>query len=276
MRLGLSNIALPAYDHLDHLKQLAAIGLQGIEVAPSRVWLDTWKGLSVADVEAYRVAIEAAELEVIGLHSLFFDHPELGLFKSAYARAASLDFLVHLSAVCRDLGGRTMIWGGGRRREAVSVDDAVAEAVNFMGELCRRIEGHGTVVCFEPLGPIDSDFINSAAESLHIVKTVDHPALQIQLDAKALVENDEACVETVKAMAGHLVHFHANEPKLAILGSSGLVDHAALGEMLYAASYGGYVSIEQRMSSAEGCIDDIRRSVRVLRDSYLPRRMKAI
>ena len=39
---------------MNHLKQLAAIGLQGIEVAPSRVWLDTWKRfLSVADVEAY-------------------------------------------------------------------------------------------------------------------------------------------------------------------------------------------------------------------------------
>ena len=67
--------------------------------------------------------MEAAELEAVGLHSLFFDRPELGLFKDPELRAGSLEFLTHLSAVCRDLGGKTLIWGGGRKRGEVPADE---------------------------------------------------------------------------------------------------------------------------------------------------------
>ena len=188
-KLAVSNIALSAYDHAAELGRLTDLGLSGVEVAPSRVWRDTWHGLTPALVAAYRRDVEAAGLGVVGLHSLFYDHPELGLFRDAETRARSLDFLVHLSAVCRDLGGRTLIWGGGRRLGDVGQAPARAEAQAFMAELCRRIEGHGTVFCFEPLGPDETDFINSAFDALAIVAAVDHPALRMQLDAKALVAN---------------------------------------------------------------------------------------
>ena len=93
------------------------------------------------------------------------------------------------------------------------------------------------MVCFwKPLGPIDSDFINSMTVT-HIVKTVDHPALQIQLDAEGIGWlMSDALSKADNGWA--LVHFHANEPKLTpITGLPGLVDHAALGEMLYATGY---------------------------------------
>ena len=181
---SVSNIALTAYRHGDELGRLAELGLGGIEVAPSRIWHDTWHELAAADVSAYRQAIENAGLSVVGLHALFYDHPELGLFRGEDGRRQTLDFLEHLSAVCRDLGGRTLIWGGGRRRDAVPADAAETEAIAFMAELCRRIADHGTCMCFEPLGPGDTDFINSALEALAIVEAVDHPALAVQLDAK--------------------------------------------------------------------------------------------
>ncbi len=50
VRFAVSNIALPAYDHATELGSLAELGLAGIEVAPSRVWQDTWKGLTAVDV----------------------------------------------------------------------------------------------------------------------------------------------------------------------------------------------------------------------------------
>ena len=109
---AISNIALPAYDHAAELGRLRDLGMEGLEVAPSRVWRDTWHGLTAADVSAYRHAVETAGLRVVGLHSLFFDQPDLGLFKAPEIRRQSLDFLEHLSAVCRDLGGRTLIYRG--------------------------------------------------------------------------------------------------------------------------------------------------------------------
>lgn len=268
MKHSVSNIALSAYNHVDELKQLPALGISGLEVAPSRRWHDTWHELTNADVVAYRHEIESAGLNVVGLHSLFFDHPDLGLFKEPQKRTESLDFLEHLSGVCRDLGGRTLIYGGGRRRGTVPADDARQETISFFGELCRRVENHGTCFCFEPLGPKDTDFINSARESLSIARAINHPAVRVQLDAKALVENNEAVSATFTTVAPMLVHYHANEPGLNVLGSSGSIDHKALGGMLRDIAYDGFVSIEQRMLNEDAPLDDIAASARVLRECY--------
>lgn len=268
MKHAVSNIALTAFEHADQLARLPELGIEGLEVAPSRKWHDTWHGLSNADVVAYRREIENAGLRVVGLHSLFFDHPELGLFKETEKRDESLDFLVHLSAVCRDLGGRTLIYGGGRKRGDVDAKSAHDETVAFFSELCSRIEDHGTCFCFEPLGPKDTDFLNSAFECLAITKELNHSAIRVQLDAKALVENDEAVAATFAAVAPQLVHYHANEPGLNVLGYSGTIDHAALGQMLRDIGYDGYVSIEQRQLNAEAPLDDVAASARILAEHY--------
>ena len=161
MKLASSNIALPAYDHVHELGGLREMGLEGVEVAPSRVWRDTWHGLTTRHVETYRKEVEAAGLEVVGLHSLFFDHPELGLFCSEEFSSQTLAFMVHLSAVCRDLGGKTLIYGGGRKRGDIPEDEAYKRTIDFCLTLCESIEDHGTCFCFEKeeplLGSLDTD-----------------------------------------------------------------------------------------------------------------------
>jgi sugar phosphate isomerase/epimerase len=267
MRLACSNISLPPFDHEWVFGELAALGLSGLEVAPSRVWRDTWEGLTAAQVDTYRRSVETAGLQVVGLHSLFFDHPGLGLFIPA-ERTRTLDFMVHLSALCRDLGGKTLIYGGGRRRGEMGEAEAMDELRAFLSELLPRIEGHGTKLCFEPLGPRDSDFLNTAFQCLAVAEEFRHPALGLQLDAKALVENAEVQVATFEAVKGRLDHFHANEPGLAILGSSGTVPHMELAGHLRTIGYVGWVSIEQRMFDTALSLDHVRQSAAFLRSVY--------
>ncbi len=268
---AVSNIALPAYDHREELRRLPGLGIEGLEVAPSRVWRDTWHGLKPADVGRYRRQVEAAGLRIIGLHSLFWDQPKLGLFRGPDVGARTLDFLTHLSALCRDLGGRTLIYGSGpaRRRGALSLESANAETIDFFGQLCLRIEGHATCYCFEPLAPEEADFINSAFDALNVVEAVNHPALRMQLDAKALVANGEATIDPFRAAAPYLAHFHANEPGLGVLSANGAVDHAEFGRFLREIGYGGFVSIEQRMVNEKDPLSDVARSAAVLSRCYL-------
>ena len=114
MKFSVCNIALRAFDHADDFGRLVEFGLDGIEVAPSRVWRDTWRGLTTVEVNDYRRRVENAGLSVVGLHSLFYDQPELGFSKEPALRARSLDFLQHMSKVCRDLGGPLPFPGVGR------------------------------------------------------------------------------------------------------------------------------------------------------------------
>lgn len=268
MHPAISNIALPAFDHSADLIKLVAMGYQGIEVAPSRIWQNTWDGLQNEQVNRYRTEIEQAGLKVVGLHSLVFDHPELQLFGDTASTEATLQFMAHLSSVCRDLGGRTLIWGGGRRRGTISADEAFDRAVEFMRTLCDKTSDHGTVFCFEPLGPSDSDFVNSVLEAKAIADAVNCHNLCIQIDAKALVENNEIDTDVFNAAASTLVHVHANEPGLGVIGSSGEVDHGRIGSMLYSLNYDRFVTVEQRMLSETHYLDDARESLRVLKTAY--------
>ena len=80
MPFSVSNIGLPPFKHEYMFESVKQIGFQGIEIAPSRIWQDTWQGLKSADVDAYRRQIENVGLDVVGLHSLFFDHPKKSFF----------------------------------------------------------------------------------------------------------------------------------------------------------------------------------------------------
>lgn len=267
-RIAVSNIGLPAFDHADALPRLAALGVAGLEVAPSRVWRDTWGGLASAEVEAYRKSVEAAGLTVVGLHSLFFDHPELGLFKGAESFERTVAFMLHLSALCRDLGGRTLIYGGGRKRGAVAMDPARAECDAFLDAVLPAMAAHGTVLCFEPLGPRDTDFLNTVAECRALVERRAHPALGLQVDAKALADNAEDVEAVMVASKGRIVHYHANDPGLVVVGSTGALDHPRLGAALASTGYDGWVSVEQRMLSEPGWLDDLSASVAAVRAAY--------
>jgi len=268
VKYAISNIALPQYQHCNELFELASLGFEGLEVAPSRVWSDTWKGQTALDIRRYRSHVEAAGLEVVGLHSLLFDQPELALCASTEKRRRLMEFFVHLSGLCRDLGGRTLIWGGGRTRGAMSAENAHRIAIDFFSQLCRRTEGHETVFCLEPLTPPDTDFLHSVRECKEIVDAVDHPGLQIQIDVKALAGNGELDLETVSAVADSLVHVHANEPGFGILGASEEIDHVVAGECLRLVGYDGYVSIEQKTIDPDDIFGPIRQSLKVLREAY--------
>ena len=68
---SVQSIALPSFDHAMHLNSVASLGIDAIEVAPSRIWRDTWHGLTSSKVSKYRRNIKDAGLGVVGLHSLF-------------------------------------------------------------------------------------------------------------------------------------------------------------------------------------------------------------
>jgi len=260
-KVAVSNIGLPPFAHTAAFPALAEAGVSGLEVAPSRVWQDT-KAITSPMVESYRRTANEAGLTIVGLHSLFFDQPGLGLFKGQDALEETIAFTLHLSALCRDLGGKCLVYGGGRRRGEMSLSMAKAEAEAYLDCILPVMAEHGTMMCFEPLGPKDTDFLNTAAECLELVRAWKHPALGFQLDAKALVDNGEASSAIFLQGSDVIRHFHANEPGLAVVGSSGQVPHHLFGRCLHEIGYQGWVSVEQRMVTAETAMDDIYRSVR--------------
>ena len=267
-KFAISNIALTPLAHSDELQVLSELGFTGLEVAPSRVWQDTWHGLTPAMVASYRRDVEAAGLNVLGLHSLLFDQKDMGLFADDAGRARVLDYMTHLSAVCRDIGGHTLIWGAGRWRHERSVADANAYAIDFFQDLDARVRDHGTCFCFEPLGPKNSDFLNSVIDAEKLVEALALPSVALHLDAKGITENAEMTLEIAALAKPYLKHVHVNEPGLGILGSTGDIDHVAFAEILSNIGYDRFISIEQRMIDPNDALGPVRQSAAYLTSVY--------
>lgn len=265
MRLALCNASLPAGAHGAWLPRLGEMGLQGLEVVPAATWDETWYGLSAGQVSRYGRQVRQAGLEVLGLQLSLAEHPGLGWFGDEQSSKETLAYLTHLSSVCRDLGGRTLVIGEGRWREGLDLPRAWRRSLAFFQDLCQRIEAHGTVVCLAPLGPLEGDFCNGAMDCRILADAVDHPALGLQLNARALVESGEMGRHSVFASHyGRLELFVADEPGLLPLGSSQRVDHSAMRRHLSAGGYRGWVCLSQRPTW--GGLDD---SVALLSRYYL-------
>lgn len=270
MKLSFSNIALDSFDHIDELYTLREIGYKGLEVAPSKVW-ENVNDVSYLQVQNYRKKVESTGLEIIGLHSLFWDQPNLGLFKSSNTNNKTLNFLVHLSKICSDLGGYFLVFGSpqARKRNGLSLKEADSQAIDFFSELSIKIEKHNTCIVIEALGEDESDYINSLSHALEITEKVNTKEFLSHVDAKAVFNSNEASSKTFNKIKKTLKHCHANDPGLGVLGDTGLVDHRLFSSLLKEIKYKGYVTAEQRMVNKNDLIGPLKKSYLLMQKYYL-------
>ncbi|MBR9973443.1 sugar phosphate isomerase/epimerase family protein [Magnetospirillum sulfuroxidans] len=269
MKLCASNLALPAFDHRHLLPRLRAMGLQGIEIVPSHTWADPWRDVNAAQVDEWRHAAQRAGLTVTGLHGLLWGQHSMGLFTDFFNRKATLDYLLYLSAICRDLGGHTLVLDS-RWRQDLPDRAAWQQCRLFLEELLPRMEAHGTVLCFAPIGASQGDFCASAKECYLMVNAIDHPAFGLHLSSAGLAATGEMGHVTFAAVRGRLDHFHADEPDFAAPGSDSTIDHVDLRRHLAAISYFGWVSVVQRHAGTGDGLAELAQGVDFVTRRYLP------
>ena len=269
MRLAFSNLTLPAFNHLPYLPDMRAFGVEGIEIAPDHTFTRPHFGkcFSAREVATYGQAARLASLEIVGFHALLGGRPELDMFGDADIRHHTIRHLVHLSEICRDLGGRTLIldsrWARGLERK-----EAFLHCRALLEKLLPQIEDHGTVLCFAPLAPEEGDFCRLAPELFMLATALDHPAFGLHLATAALAANGETGHRNFAARRGRLDHVHIDEPGLVALGASGKVDHPDVRRHLSAISYKGFCSVVQRLPTGVSPTEHVFRSVRGFKAIY--------
>ena len=269
MKIAVSNIALPSYNHIKELYELREMGFRGLEVAPSKVWYKV-NDVTPKQVSTYRKQVENSGLKVIGIHSLFFAQPHLGLFRGSDIRKNTIKFLIHLSNICADLGGKFLVFGSpqARKRDSLSIKSADLEAISFFSELSNHIKNHGTYVVIEALGKTETDYITSLKHAYKIINKVNRPELQGHLDAKAVFDASEANSNIFNKIKSKLQHVHINHPGLGILKNNGKVDHRLFSALLRDIGYNKFLSLEQRMLNLEHPMLAIKKSYRIIESYY--------
>ena len=221
-------------------------GYTGIEFAPFTLGSDATQidSRQCADV---RHLLDKHGLEGIGLHWLLAKTNGYYLTSpDAEVRRRTAAYLGELARLCRDLGGHLMVLGSPQQRNllpGVSHAEAMEHAAEVLRMAVPALEKHRVVIAVEPLGPVEGDFLNTAASGIALADMVQSPQVRLHLDVKAMSTESTPIPDILRASAGHLVHFHANDPNRRGPGM-GEVDFAPILAALHEIRYDGWVSVE--------------------------------
>lgn len=221
-------------------------GYRGWEVAPFMLATDV-REISAQERTNYRRVVEAAGLEVIGLHWLLAKTSGLHLTSSDDGqRAAAAEYLIELTRLCADLGGKVMVLGSPLQRnrgEGQSEDEAYANAAGVLQRVVPTLEQTGVTIALEPLGPVETNFMNTAADAKRLAERVGSDQIALHLDMKAMSSESIPIPELISTHRAWLAHFHANDPNRLGPGMGDLDIDPAFAA-LQKIGYTGWVSVE--------------------------------
>src|SRR6185295_541045 len=143
-------------------------------------------------------------------------------------------------------GGRVIVVGSPKQRnvmEGVTPGQAWDWATDTFRDAVRRAEDKAVTICFEPLAPSETNFINTAADAIRFTQRLSSPNFKIILDVKAMSSESKPIPQIIRESWPHFAYFHANDKNLKGPGF-GDVDFRPIAAALKEVGYDGVVSVE--------------------------------
>ena len=267
MKLSVSNIAWPADLDSDALEMLTSMGVEGIEIAPTRVWPD-WVGMTSKEAHRYGTIIQKAGLSIPAFQSILYGLPELKVFKNKSCQQALLDHLKKVFRIASILEVGVLVFGSPKNRDRgeLTEEEAFTQAVPLFKSVGKMANANGTWLCIEPNPPhYGSNFITAWNDALRLVREVDTPGFGLHLDTGCILMNNDEPAEAVRACAGMIKHLHISEPFLSDF-SSPAVPHEKVASALAEIGYDGWLSIEMRCGTSP--LEAIKEAITLVQKIY--------
>jgi sugar phosphate isomerase/epimerase len=224
----------------------AKTGYDAVEIAPFTITR------SVTDIsEARRREIKEIaarnKIAISGIHWVLVQTEGLHVTSpDAAVRQRTSKYFGELAKFCADIGGKTIVVGSPKQRnilDSVKPEQAWEWATDVFREPVMRAEQHGVTICFEPLAPSETNFINTAEEAIRFTEQLHTPHFKIILDVKAMSSEAKAIPQIIRESWPHFAYFHANDKNLKGPGF-GEVDFVPIAKALREVGYKGVVSVE--------------------------------
>jgi sugar phosphate isomerase/epimerase len=246
MRFAICNEIFGGWSLDDAFACAAKAGYDAVEIAPFTIARHVTE-ISPEQRQAIRAAAARHALSISGIHwvlaqteGFHLTHPELSV------RERTGQYLVQLVEFCADLDGRFMVVGSPKQRNrlaGVELGQARQWTVAVFQAAVERARERGVTICFEPLAPSETNFINTAAEAIELVRQVGRSSFKIILDVKAMSSEGKPIPQIIRESWPHFAYFHANDPNLKGPGF-GAVDFHPIAAALKEVGYDGFVSVE--------------------------------
>ena len=246
MKFGICNEIFKGWSLEDTFAFAKKAGYDQVEIAPFTI-AKYVTDISAAERVRIRDLAETTGIGISGLHwvlvqaeGMYLTHPD------AAVRERTARYFVDLVDCCADLGGTRIVVGSPKQRnimEGVTFEQAWGWATEVFRPAVKRAEERGVVICFEPLAPSETNFVNTAAEGRRFAAQFASRAMSIILDVKAMSSEPSAIPQIIRESAGKFEYFHANDPNLKGPGF-GEMDFVPIAAALREAGYDGTVSVE--------------------------------
>jgi sugar phosphate isomerase/epimerase len=246
MRFAICNELFEGWEFGRLCRFIKSVGYDGVEIAPFTLAPSIGE-LSPARRRELRQQAADAGIDIIGLHWLLARTTGLHLTSNDRStRLRTSEYLIALAEACRDLGGSIMVFGSPAQRSIpadVSREQALNYAAETFGAVLPVLDDCDVSLCLEPLGPEETNFLNTCADAESLIARVGHPNLTLHLDVKAMSTEPAPIVDLIRRYGSRAGHFHANDPNRRGPGF-GDVDFGPIFAALRESGYNRWVSVE--------------------------------
>ncbi|WIM39757.1 sugar phosphate isomerase/epimerase family protein [Paenibacillus sp. PK4536] len=262
MNISISNIAWEMSEDAKVLDLLKEYSIHGLEVAPTKIW-DNPTEASVEDIKIFKEKWSQHNIELVGMQSLLFGQTDLYLFKSTNSRENLKNYLIKIIELAGILGTKNLVFGSPKNRlvEGKSKKEQLEIVIPFFQQLGKTALDNNVLLCIEPNAPqYGCDFITNTDEAIELIELINHPGIQLHLDAAVMTLNKENYAESLEKASPYLAHFHISEPYLNLIGSEN-TDHHAIFNALNKINYKKWISIEMKNGLLDNNIDSVKKSL---------------
>ncbi len=249
MKLSLCNEVLAGMPLEQQCEFAAAIGYQGLEIAPFTL-SDTPERISAREAARIRATVESFGLVVTGLHWLLVKPAGLSLTDpDARLRARTLEVMSRLTVLCAELGGTVLVHGSPKQRQ-IAVGETLDVAVDRLQDALAKVAdvagANSVIYCLEPLSAHETPVINTIAEAAALVRGVNHPNLRTMIDCSAAGLGESKPIPDLIDRwlpTGLIGHVQVNDPNRRGPGQ-GEMAFAPILAALQRNGYTGTISVE--------------------------------
>jgi len=246
MRFGICNEIFKGWTLPDTMAYARKAGYDAVEIAPFTI-ANYVTDISESQRQQIRDDAARADIAISGIHwvlvqaeGMYLNHPDSAV------RARTAKYFCNLVDFCADIGGQTIVVGSPKQRnvmDGVSPRQAWDWATATFRDAVKHAGQQGVTLCFEPLAPFETNFINTAEEAIRFVQQHASPNFKIILDVKAMCSEAKPIPQIIRESWPHFAYFHANDANLKGPGF-GDVDFKPIAAALKEVGYDGTVSVE--------------------------------
>ena len=246
MRFAICNELFTPWPHQQICAFVHSLGYEGLEIAPFTL------ASSIGEVtqqqrKSLRQIATDNNIQIIGLHWLLAKTEGLHLTSpDAQVRRATALYLKELIRCCHDLGGELLVLGSPKQRQLTpqqTLTEGLQLASDTISHVLPELEAAGVDLCIEPLGPEETNFINTLQQAHDFIQLHNHPRLRLHMDIKAMSTEGVPIEQLIARFGSSTRHFHANDPNRLGPGM-GHVDFHPIFAALKQADYKHWISVE--------------------------------